>query len=152
MRREWPGLGGGDQNGKGIGAHECNRIPLVAQTKMLWDIHSPILLLSCPSRRLLLRRDRNFLDVGDQNSLSSLYLLPPSFTSTFHFRGKGGLKFRQILSLSRMCSIRLVSREIRVHRCFRAFRSRWMYPSFAALFSLQIQAYRLSDGPWFGIE
>jgi len=39
MRPEWPGLGGGDQNGKGIGAHECNRIPLVAQTKMLWDIH-----------------------------------------------------------------------------------------------------------------
>src|ERR1700729_1955252 len=63
-----------------------------------------------PSRRLLFPRDRNFLDVGDQNPLSSL-ILPPSFTSIFHFFGKDRLKFRQVLSLSRMSSIRLVSHE-----------------------------------------
>jgi hypothetical protein len=39
-------------------------------------------------------------------------LLPPSFTSIFHFLGKDGLKFEQFLSLSRMSSIWLLSHEI----------------------------------------
>src|SRR5580704_6117972 len=34
------------------------------------------------------------------------------FTSIFHFLGKDGLKFRQVLSLSRMFSIWLLSHEI----------------------------------------
>jgi hypothetical protein len=147
MRREWPGLGGGDQNGKGIGAHECNRIPLVAQTKMLWDIHRSDSLTFLPvtstasSARLELSGRR-------RSKLAFISILPPPFTSIFHFLGKDGLKFRQVLSLSRMSSIWLLSQKSRVHRPFRAFRSRWMYFCLQSGFPFKYKHI----GSWFGIE
>ena len=98
MRREWPGLGGGDQNGKGIGAHECNRIPLVAQTKMLWDIHRSDSLTFLPATSTASSARRTFW-ASAINSLSSL-LLP----TIIHFHlslppGKTDSSFGMVLSL-----------------------------------------------------
>src|ERR1700693_6242385 len=98
---------------KGLARMKASASPSWRKRKCSGIYTDPILLLSCPSRRLLLTRDWNFLDVGDQNSLSSLCFHHPSLPSfIFHFLGKDALKFRQVLSLSRKSSIWLLSHEI----------------------------------------